>query len=320
VAKGYHRKFGGPHAEVNCLRDYRGTTRGAVLYVNLEPCSHHGKTPPCTGLILERGIPEVVVGMVDPNPLVRGRGIRALRSAGVRVRTGVLGPVALRLNERFVVGITQRRPYVHLKLAQSLDGYIAAAAGTETRISGREARALVHSWRARYDAVLVGAGTIRADDPSLTVRSEQGRDPDVVVLDGRLRAPAEARVFRSARRRRVFLVTARRPEDPRVDVFRRMGVTVLTLPSRGGRIPMRSLLRELYRQGVGSVLAEGGAEVAGQLLAQRVVDRLSLIVAPVLFGAGLKGCPVGRRFSRAGGWDTEAGWLGVDLHLSYRRR
>lgn len=320
LSRGYHRRFGGPHAEVECLRRFRGDPRGATLYVNLEPCAHHGKTPPCTDLILASGIREVVVAMQDPNPLVRGRGIRLLRRTGVRVRTGVLGAEARTLNERFVVGITRRRPFVHLKLAQSLDGFITHAAGEERRITGREARALVHRWRASHDAVLVGAGTIRADDPALTVRHAAGRHPVVVVLDGRLSAPPDARVFRSARERRVYVVTGTggtRTGKVRT-LLERKGVAIIELPGPRGRVPLPKVLGELYRRQIGSLLVEGGAHVAEQLISRGLVDRLSVFVAPMVFGEGLKGIAVEGPVLK--GFNVQAEQVGRDVLMTLSRR
>jgi diaminohydroxyphosphoribosylaminopyrimidine deaminase/5-amino-6-(5-phosphoribosylamino)uracil reductase len=321
LSRGYHRRFGGPHAEVECLRKFRGDPRGTTLYVNLEPCAHQGKTPPCTDLILASGIHDVVVAMQDPNPLVRGRGIRTLRRAGVRVRTGVLGAEARDLNERFVIGMTRRRPYIHLKLALSRDGFITHAAGTERRITGRDARVLVHRWRASHDAVLVGAGTIRADDPALTVRHAAGRDPDVVILDGRLSVPPDARVFRSARDRRVYVVTwegRKRTEKVR-RLLEKRGVEIIELPGRRGRIALPMVVRELYRHHIGSLLVEGGADVAEQLIARGLVDRLSVFVTPVVFGGGLKGIAVKGPAPVLAGSSVHAEQVGRDVLMTLSR-
>jgi diaminohydroxyphosphoribosylaminopyrimidine deaminase / 5-amino-6-(5-phosphoribosylamino)uracil reductase len=322
LSRGYHRRFGGPHAEVECLRNYGGDPRGATLYVSLEPCAHQGKTPPCTDLILASGIREVVVAMQDPNPLVRGRGIRRLRRAGVRVRTGILGAEARDLNERFVVGITRRRPYVHLKLAQSQDGFITHAAGTKRRITGREAKEVVHRWRASHDAVLVGAGTIRADDPALTVRHAAGRHPAVVVLDGRLSVPPDAQVFKSARDRRVYVVTGKgRKRTERVRrLLEAKGVGIIELPGSRGRLQLSRVLGELYRRQIGSLLVEGGADVAEQLISEGLVDRLSVFVAPVLFGEGLKGIAITGPAPVLKGFSVHAEQVGRDVLMTLGRR
>lgn len=290
VSAGYHRAFGGPHAEVECLRRYRGDPAGATLYVNLEPCAHRGKTPPCTDLIIRSGIRRVVVGMKDPNPLVAGRGLAALRRAGIRVTVGVMEREARELNRSFAVHIRHRRPYVHLKMAQSLDGRIAGPEGKTLGISGHAAQRLVHGWRARYDAVLVGAGTVLADDPRLDVRHVRGRNPDVVILDGRLRVPPDARVFRDTTTRRVFVCTSRSAARAHARVARELslaGITVLTFPAEGHHVELKRVLRELYRHLIGSLLVEGGSEVFTEFLRAGRVDELSIFVAPRLLPGGL---------------------------------
>ncbi len=252
VASGYHRYFGGPHAEVECLAAYRGDLQGATLYVTLEPCSVYGKTPACADLLATTGIRRVVVAMRDPNPLVAGRGVARLRKAGIRVEVGLLEDEARELNRHFLVGITKRRPYVHLKIAQSLDGFIAAARPSGRWISGPESRALVHTWRTHYDAVLVGAGTIRADDPRLTVRGVPGRDPDVLILDGRLRVPEDARVLRTASRRRIIICTTQkaiRDNFGKAERLATRGVSLLTSHGRSGRLRIPELMDALYERG-----------------------------------------------------------------------
>jgi len=290
VARGYHRRFGGPHAEVECLRRYRGPMGGTTLYVNLEPCAHAGKTPPCTDLIVRRGIRAVVVGMPDPNPLVGGRGIRALRGAGLRVTVGVLRDECAALNRDFITHVTRRRPYVHVKVAQTIDGRIGRQDAGFRWITSPPSRALVHRWRAQYDAVLVGARTIREDDPRLSVRYARGRDPHAVVLDGALSINPRARVFRSGKDRIVLVCTtpaAVRRSEARVRRLVKAGATLLVLPGKKGRIALPELLRALYDQGVGSLFVEGGAEVFAQFLAEGLVDELSVFVAPAFAGSGV---------------------------------
>ena len=195
LGRGYHARFGGPHAEVNCLGSVRGSTADSTLYVNLEPCAYYGKTPPCVDAVIAAGVREVFTAMKDPNPRVAGRGIRKLRSAGITVHVGLLGDEAKRLNRAFIRHTTVRRPFVHLKIAQSLDGMIAGPRRDNRWITSSASRALVHRMRSEHDAVLVGAGTIRADNPLLTVRSARGRNPHVVILDGRLNVSPKARIF-----------------------------------------------------------------------------------------------------------------------------
>jgi diaminohydroxyphosphoribosylaminopyrimidine deaminase / 5-amino-6-(5-phosphoribosylamino)uracil reductase len=290
VARGYHRRFGGPHAEVECVGRYSGRFDSTTLYVNLEPCSFYGKTPPCVNVILEVGIPRVVVAMKDPNPRVSGRGIRMLRRNGIRLTTGILENEARELNRKFVTWMTARRPYINIKIAQTLDGKIAGHAGTVRQISGRESLALVHRWRSEYDAVLVGAGTIRADDPLLTVRNVKGRNPDVVILDGGFTVSPNARVFGTTGHRRVFVCVDRNATRGKGAARQRLlerGVHVL--PCRGKKylIPLQELLVELKRYNIGSILVEGGSRVFSQFIHDEMYDEINVFVAPRIMGEGV---------------------------------
>ena len=290
AARGYHRRYGAAHAEIDCLSRFHGDPRRATMYVNLEPCSHHGKTPPCADAILAAGIRNVVVAMRDPNPLVSGKGISKLRRGGVKVRTGILEQEARELNRVFVRHITARRPYVHVKVAQTLDGKIAPPSGRPIRISSPESLDLVHRWRASHDAVMVGAGTVIADRPRLTVRRVKGRNPDVVVLDGRFRVPLAARVFSKTWKRRAFVCIgepAARANRRKVLTAEKRGVIVVPLPARGGRFRMRTLLRALYRYNIGSVLVEGGSDVFRTMAEEGPIDAISLFVAPRILGTGV---------------------------------
>jgi diaminohydroxyphosphoribosylaminopyrimidine deaminase/5-amino-6-(5-phosphoribosylamino)uracil reductase len=288
VSRGYHRRFGARHAEIDCLSHYRGTGRAATLYVNLEPCAHYGKTPPCADAIVASGIRNVVVAMRDPNPLVSGRGIRRLRRAGVRVLSGVLQERARDLNRFFVRHMVSGRPYVHLKVAESLDGKISRSGRTRW-ISSAHSRRLVHRWRAVYDAVLIGAGTVRADDPRLTVRTVPGRNPDVVLLDGRFRTPLGARIFRRGAKRRCFVCIGRTAAvrlRKKVVAAEAAGIIVLPFPDSRGRFRLGAVLKRLYQFRVGSVLVEGGGEIFGLFASEGPIDELSIFVAPRLTGSG----------------------------------
>jgi diaminohydroxyphosphoribosylaminopyrimidine deaminase / 5-amino-6-(5-phosphoribosylamino)uracil reductase len=259
------------------------------LFVNLEPCSYHGKTPPCVDLILRAGIRRVHVAMVDPNPLVSGAGIRRLRAAGINVTVGLLKDEALLLNRAFVHNMKTLLPYVHVKVAQSLDGFIAADRPSSRWITGERSRRLVHAMRASYDAVLVGAGTIIADDPLLDVRLVAGRNPRVVILDGKLRVPPAAKVFKTARRREIVLCTSRsaaRRELRKVRRLKANGVNVLTFGSSSGDLPLRVVLRKLFELNIGSILVEGGAQVFSSFVRERLVQEMTLFIAPRLLGAG----------------------------------
>jgi diaminohydroxyphosphoribosylaminopyrimidine deaminase / 5-amino-6-(5-phosphoribosylamino)uracil reductase len=288
IGRGYHRRFGGPHAEVECLRVARGPVAGSTLYVNLEPCSHQGKTPPCADLIIRSGIRKVVVAAQDPNPLVAGRGIRKLRAGGIDVEVGLLAEEARNLNKAFFLHITRRRPYVHLKIAQTLDGMIAPASGKPGWISSKESRTLVHRWRAGYDAVLVGVGTVLADDPRLTVRLHKGRHPATVVLDGGLEIPQSAALFKAARD--VFIISssaALRRKKAKAKELESRGATLVAIEGSRQALNLSQALKALYRHGVGSVLVEGGREVYSQFLRRGPVDELSIFIAPTVMGHGL---------------------------------
>jgi len=285
IGEGFHRRAGLPHAEREALRRVDGSTRGATIYVNLEPCSHHGRTPPCADALIEAGIKRVVVGMVDPNPLVRGRGLRRLRRAGITVDTGVLREECERLNEDFACFIRTGRPFVIVKLAASLDGRIAAASGDSQWISGEQARRLVHELRNRVDAILVGAETVRSDDPQLTCRKRGGRDPLRVILDGRLTIAPTARVCtqRSTASTLIAACDDHGQAEKQAQLEAR-GVQIVCLPGQNGQVPLRPLLAELGKQGHKSILIEGGGRVVAAALREGVVDKMLFFYAPLLLG------------------------------------
>lgn len=287
VGEGYHRRFGGPHAEVFALRKAGARARGATAYVTLEPCSHFGKTPPCVDALIAAGVKRVIAATRDPNPRVSGRGLKKLRAAGIEVRVGLLEPEAQRLIAPFAKFIRRRQPYVILKWAQSLDGRLATSGGDSKWITGEASRAAAHAIRARVDAVLVGIETVLADDPDLTARYVRPRRVATrVVLDSRLRTPPTARLVRSARRAPVLIVTSTaRARDARaVARLTRAGCEVAGVPVRGKRLDLRKVLMELGRRGMTNVMVEGGPRVLGSFLAAGLVDEARVFVAPKLLG------------------------------------
>jgi diaminohydroxyphosphoribosylaminopyrimidine deaminase/5-amino-6-(5-phosphoribosylamino)uracil reductase len=296
VAEGWHRSFGGPHAEVEALRKAGARARGAVLYVNLEPCAHHGKTPPCTEAIIAAGVREVVVAVKDPHALVAGKGLAALRGAGVNVRIGVARDEAERLNERFLTCHRTGRPFVGLKWAQSIDGRIFDYRGESQWITGPEARKEAHRLRAGYDAVLVGSGTVIADDPQLTVRDAPGRSPIRVIVDGRLRVSGAERVFDGSVR--TLLITDRsflaRPK-PVISRLLRRGVEILGLAGKGPYRPDH-LLAALGGEGVTSVLVEGGPVTTASFVGRSMFDKLHVFIGPMLLGGGRPSVDLARPF------------------------
>ena len=286
VSAGYHRRAGWPHAEVVALRQADRQARGATLYVTLEPCCHLNKrTPPCVPLIIASGIKRVVAAIRDPNPHVRGRGLAALRRAGLQVNVGVGAEEAERLIEPYRRLITTGRPLVTLKVAATLDGKIATAKGESRWITSPAAQKMVHLLRARSDAILVGIGTVLVDDPSLTVRtgSSRGRVPLRVVLDPSLRIPMTAKVLTDGRAPTLIVTTSSGSSTKRAAV-EKTGAHVVVLPARHGRILWRGLLKELGRREIASLLIEGGAEVNASALREGVVDRLLFFLAPKILG------------------------------------
>ncbi|HKV56014.1 MAG TPA: bifunctional diaminohydroxyphosphoribosylaminopyrimidine deaminase/5-amino-6-(5-phosphoribosylamino)uracil reductase RibD, partial [Candidatus Binataceae bacterium] len=286
VGRGATAIGGRPHAETQALSEAEGLARGATAYVSFEPCAHQGQTPPCARALVEAGVARVVVGCLDPYPPVRGRGVSILKAAGIATVVGVLEQECRRLNEGFISRVTRGRPFVTLKLAMSLDGRIAAADGDSRWISSESSRRLVHRWRREADVVMVGAGTVIADNPRLTCRIEGGRDPIRVVVDQRLRSPVGARIFHQKSRAPTIIATA---EAKAALVKRRYGkrVEAIAVPATGDEIALGEVMRELGRRGYGKVLVEGGAHLAGSALRARVVDRVAFFIAPRIIGCGL---------------------------------
>jgi diaminohydroxyphosphoribosylaminopyrimidine deaminase/5-amino-6-(5-phosphoribosylamino)uracil reductase len=284
VGRGYHRRAGLAHAEVVALQEAGPRARGATLYVTLEPCAHRGRTPPCAAAVVAADVRRVVVGTADPNPSVRGDGAGQLRRAGISVDIGILQQPCEQLIAAFRKHVTTGLPRVTLKLAASLDGKIATTTGESRWITGEDSRRFVHQLRAEHDAVLVGAETVRRDDPDLTCRLRGRRNPLRVVLDGRARVPAGARVLAEAAAVPTVLAVDRRVAAARLRARQQPGVEILRLPARAGRIPMPRLLRALGKRDVMSVLIEGGGTVAAEALAAGVVDELLVFYAPRLIG------------------------------------
>ncbi len=284
VGEGYHAFAGADHAEVIALKQAGSRARGATLYLNLEPCCHHGRTPPCTDRIIEAGIERVVASTIDPNPLVAGKGIEQLKRAGIQVEVGLLKEEAERLNEAFLTFMRTGRPFVILKIASSLDGKIATRTGESRWITGEEARLKVHELRNEVDAVLVGIGTVLKDDPSLTVRLHRGgtRDPLRVVVDAYGRTPLEAKVLKGPGR--PLIAVSKEAPSERVEALEAHGAEILRIDAMQGRISLTTLLQELGRRGIMSVMIEGGSTLNASALEEGVVDKILLFVAPIIIG------------------------------------
>jgi diaminohydroxyphosphoribosylaminopyrimidine deaminase/5-amino-6-(5-phosphoribosylamino)uracil reductase len=295
VGEGYHRAAGKPHAEIEAIRNAGSDARGADLYVTLEPCNHHGRTPPCTEAICEAGITAVWYGMDDPNPGVLGGGASMLKDAGIKVTGSVLEDRCRSLNEIYITNVKLQRPFVFLKLAMSLDGRIATRTGHSQWITSEKSRAKVHRLRDRVSAVMVGIGTVLADDPSLTTRlpGRKGRDAIRVVADSNLRTPPAAKIVDSSSSSGLIIGTR---ENPPLDLrlhLEKKGVKVVTTSGKE-RVDLNDLLSSLYRIGITSILIEGGGQLAWGALEAQVVDRCLFFYAPMIIGGvsaptGIKG-------------------------------
>ena len=289
VGEGWHEKAGLPHAEAGALAAIVGagdTPIGATAYVTLEPCSHFGRTPPCADALIAAGVARAVVAMRDPNPLVAGQGLARLAAAGIEVASGLMEADATELNIGFVSRMTRGRPWLRLKVAASLDGKTALNNGVSQWITGPAARRDAHAWRARSCAVLTGIGTVRDDNPRLTVREvPTTRQPLRVVIDSRLETPQDAAILEGGN----VLIAAAQDDAGRAAALRARGAEIVILPNDGGKVELADLLRELGRRGINEILAEAGTRLNGSLLREGCVDELLIYQAPLLMGDSARG-------------------------------
>ncbi len=301
IGSGYHKKAGAPHAEILALSKAGEGARGSTLYVNLEPCNHYGRTPPCTKAILESGIRRVVVGIHDPNPHVTGGGCRFLRSNGVEVKWGVLEEECARLNEVYVKYVTKGKPFVIVKGALTLDGWIATQTGNSKWITNEKSRKFVHSLRKRVDAIMVGVDTIIADNPLLVpyLMGNSAPDPVRVIADTNLRVPLESRVFNSGTSALTIVASGSNVSNTKRKKLEGQGARVIRCQMRDGRIDLADLLDRLAEMSICSVLVEGGATLFGSIIRERLVDKYYIFLAPKILG-GDNGVP----FTRGPGCDT----------------
>jgi len=286
VGSGYHHNVGAPHAEIIALEKAGDKAKGATLYVNLEPCNHHGRTGPCTEKIIKAGIGRVVIAMQDPNPLVSGRGVARLSEAGIKVKAGVLEPKARKLNETFVKYITTNLPFVSVKVAMSLDGKIATTSGESHWITGEKARQFVHRLRDHTDVIMVGIETVLKDNPRLTTRVEGGggKDPVRVIVDSSARLPLDAKVIESSTSARVILAVTEKAAEDKCRALQSRGVEILVLPSDQERVNLKALMKELASRELSAVLVEGGGTLNFSLLEQNLIDKLFIFIAPLIIG------------------------------------
>ncbi len=283
VGEGYHARAGEAHAEILALRQAGEEARGSTLYINLEPCIHYGKTPPCAPAVIEAKVRRVVIGMEDPNPLVTGRGLKSLKKAGLDVEVGVLEKECRRLNEAFCKYILKKEPFVILKVAATLDGKIATREGDSKWISGETSRHFVHRMRDQVDGVVVGIGTVLKDDPQLTARIKKGRDPYRIILDSRLRIPEDAKVIGNSPSKTIIATTELAARD-KIERLEKKGVRILILDSKQGRVDLKNCLSKLGEMGMMSLLVEGGSQVNGSFLDEGLIDKILFFLSPKLIG------------------------------------
>lgn len=291
IGEGWHERYGGPHAEVNAFASCREDPAGATLYVTLEPCSHYGKTPPCADLIIRKKVGRVVTSMVDPNPLVAGRGIEKLKAAGIPVTVGVLEEECRRLNEVFLKFVTEKMPFVVYKSAMSLDGKTACYTGDSQWISSEASREEVHRLRGTYAGIMTGIGTILADDPRLTARLPGMEDPVRIIADSQLRIPLAAKVLHEPGHT-IMLTTSQAPEEKR-KALQSLGADIIVADGLHGEVDLNLAMTCLAMSGIDGILLEGGSTIAAAALEAGIIDKVIFYAAPLLIGGGRAPSPLG---------------------------
>ncbi len=284
IGQGYHEKYGQPHAEVNAIASAKEDVSGATLYVTLEPCSHFGKTPPCSDLLIDKKIKRVVVGTLDPNPLVAGKGIERLRKNGIEVVSGLLEEESQRLNEIFIKYIVTKEPFVVMKNAMSLDGKIATVTGESQWISGEKARKQVHCLRHELSGIMVGVETVIKDDPQLTARIPNSNNPIRIVVDSQLRIPIASTILTDQDKAKTIIATTKRADREKLATLKQMGIEVIMTKEKSGRVNLRELMRTLGAMGIDSILLEGGATLNFSALEENIVDKIQTYIAPKIIG------------------------------------
>ncbi len=290
IGAGFHEEIGKNHAEINAINSASGSVEGATLYVNLEPCSHYGKTPPCTDKIIESKIKRVVIGTLDVNPLVSGSGVKALKKAGIEVKAGMLEQECINLNKFFFKFITKKIPYVTLKTAQTLDGKIADVNRDSKWVSSIESRRYVHMLRSRYDAVLIGAGTVLKDDPNLTVRLAEGRNPKRIILDSSLNLSSNNRIFKNNSDKNSIILTSLKSikKKNKINKLTSLGVSIIYVKeSKKGLLDIKEALKKLAKLNITSIIVEGGSRVFTSFINKNLFDDLLVFVTPKFLGEGL---------------------------------
>ncbi|WP_407708093.1 bifunctional diaminohydroxyphosphoribosylaminopyrimidine deaminase/5-amino-6-(5-phosphoribosylamino)uracil reductase RibD [Allisonella histaminiformans] len=283
IGEGWHKQYGGPHAEVNAFASATEDPEGATLYVSLEPCSHYGKTPPCADLIIRKKVARVVAALEDPNPLVSGRGFRKLRANGIRVTVGVLAEEARHINDVFLTYVTRKRPFVLYKAAMSLDGKIACHTGESQWISSEKSREEVQRLRGILSGIMVGAGTVIADNPRLTCRMEEYENPARIIVDGKLRVPVESRIFHEPGRN--IILTTSEASLEKKKALENLGVEMIEADSEEpGKVDLKSAMLALGIKGIDGILLEGGPTLAASALEAGIIDAVRFYIAQKIIG------------------------------------
>lgn len=290
VAEGYHEKCGGYHAERNALLSCKEDVRGAELYVTLEPCCHYGKTPPCTEIIIEKGIGKVYIGSMDSNPLVGGKGVKILEDAGIEVECGILKEECEKLNEVFFHYIKTKTPFVVMKYAMTLDGKIAAYTGDSKWVTGESARKHVHLLRKKYSGILVGIRTVKEDNPMLNCRIEEGCDPVRIICDSNLSISLDSQIVKTAKTIKTIIAYAKENKE-KIDALEKENITLLQA-EKNGKVNLKHLIEKLGELGIDSVLVEGGGEIHGAFLEENLVNKVYAYIAPKMVGGSTAKTPV----------------------------
>ncbi len=289
IGAGYHARFGENHAEINALNNCKESPEGAILFVNLEPCAHFGKTPPCVDAIIAAKISKVVIGSLDPNPLVAGKGLEKLKNAGIEIVNGILDKECAELNKYFFKYIKENKPYVNLKVAQTLDAKIADNQFHSKWITSAEARTYVHEMRSNYDAVLVGSNTVRIDNPELSVRFSEGRNPKRIILNKNLDLDINKKIFQNSDSNTIIVCSNKNIEKTKkVAEFTDLGVKILFVEeNKKGKLKLNLILKNLYNLGINSVMVEGGSQIFSSFIKKQLFDEISVFVSPKLLGTGI---------------------------------
>jgi diaminohydroxyphosphoribosylaminopyrimidine deaminase/5-amino-6-(5-phosphoribosylamino)uracil reductase len=318
TGEGYHKKYGTAHAEVNAIKNAGKSAAGATLYCNLEPCCHTGKqTPPCVPLIIKRNIKRVAISNIDPNREVNGEGVKQLRKAGVEVTTGIMKEEGAELNKFYFKFVKKKLPYVTLKIAQSADGKISKSVNRQTWLTGKLAKRFVHKLRSEYDAVLVGANTIKVDNPFLTVREVKGRNPVRIILDGKLSIPLNSKILKTEKPQKTWIFTSSRVSKRKFAQLKNSGIEIFQISKApAGRLNLKKILSVLAKHKITSLLVEGGADIFSQFIKADLFDEVIILQAPKILerGVSIRGIDKIRKLKI-----ISSSKLGADTRFIYRK-